>query len=1311
MATIAELLIKVDASQVSKATESLKKFEGVSGNIGKSADNISKGMDGASKSSEEFNTNTDKLIAKAKEMAATVGQGSVGVLEYRAALAGVSLEVREYADKTRELVESQKNQAAIDKEILRSKQKYSEEQYRFSQSLKEEMMLYGKSKEEVKGLTAARLGLSEQYELYLDYMRRHKELAEMLKNTEGSSVEESSRNIAETIKANEKEIAQKEEIIRSERERIDVAREGADEARRHLAAHKERVKELSSENVTLRSVIKSNSDLASSEREVTKTTSQVKEEASKTREEFKKLKYAVDPASKSLDILKERAKQAEIALNKARDGVGGLSVEETTRVFNKANSDLQHFQKMSDTTGKTVKELNFAMRGLPAQFTDIAVSLQGGQRPLTVFLQQGGQLKDMFGGIGPAAKAMGSYVMTLITPLNLIIAALGGIGFAVYSGSKDMETMNKMIIQSGKLATLSSSDILNYSSEVANMSHTVGQSIEAISLFVNEMELSDETLINASAAALSWSKITGDSLDEVVKDFSKLSKDPVKSIVGLDSKYKFLTASIYNSVRALQEAGREMEATELATNALAQSISDKSELMYERLGLIAKGWYNVKSAATGVFDYFADMGRGNDEELLGVLEERLNKATEARDRLMQPTGGDMPVNQYLIEKQNEIIEDATNKINALKRETEISEGQGLKDATVALGTAMDNSRTKLEKATLAIVAFKSATKEGSLFDEEDLANYKKELAALERVESEAMDEMKGLNLLKAQRKITEELKYQVAHGKSMGAQQKAYNDLVKELDVISARVREGNATESELAKHNAREGLLAGAKENMQLEKQIELQKESNKQAKANRRVKVEASEKMLQGLAAQEERLREQLLSNTRIGREEGKLHSMRRRFEEIELQGKSRALTLDEKSLLASRDELLAEQLKNVQLEKSIRLKQQAEKLSEMSDDYTQRGIESGDRSKELLESQGRGDKSNEIQRERNSLIKEEAKLLLEAKRNSQGDDNYYKQQAAIIEDHFTLRREQLESYYQLEDELQKDWLAGMSAGFETFIENQGMLYDSMKGLTEGIMTTLQDGITDSLYQAIWSSESLGDTLSNLAMVVREQLVKGLIDMGVQFAITAAKEIALTKMVGMVKRTEIATTAAAANAATVSTGAVQATTAATTAAAWSPAALAASVGSFGSAAFVGLAALIAITAAFKGFRKGGYTGGGGVDDVAGVVHGQEFVFDAESTARIGVDNLERIRSGEKVDLDSSGLPSNGGGGNSLSGNSGTTSLTINLIESEEKAGRVDDSQMESEGIIDIFVSDIMGDGRSASAIQSRFGLSPSGY
>jgi hypothetical protein len=47
--------------------------------------------------------------------------------------------------------------------------------------------------------------------------------------------------------------------------------------------------------------------------------------------------------------------------------------------------------------------------------------------------------------------------------------------------------------------------------------------------------------------------------------------------------------------------------------------------------------------------------------------------------------------------------------------------------------------------------------------------------------------------------------------------------------------------------------------------------------------------------------------------------------------------------------------------------------------------------------------------------------------------------------------------------------------------------------------------------------------------------------------------------------------------------------------------------------------------------FAGGGYTGSGPESQVAGFVHGQEYVFDAETTRRIGVSNLDAIRQGVK--------------------------------------------------------------------------------
>ena len=56
--------------------------------------------------------------------------------------------------------------------------------------------------------------------------------------------------------------------------------------------------------------------------------------------------------------------------------------------------------------------------------------------------------------------------------------------------------------------------------------------------------------------------------------------------------------------------------------------------------------------------------------------------------------------------------------------------------------------------------------------------------------------------------------------------------------------------------------------------------------------------------------------------------------------------------------------------------------------------------------------------------------------------------------------------------------------------------------------------------------------------------------------------------------------------------------------------------------------AAIQAITP--KGFMSGGYTGNLPTNAVAGAVHGQEFVFNAQATRNIGVNNLQNLASGK---------------------------------------------------------------------------------
>src|SRR5690606_13533295 len=77
--------------------------------------------------------------------------------------------------------------------------------------------------------------------------------------------------------------------------------------------------------------------------------------------------------------------------------LGATAFGEVAAGAAKATKEVDALGKRFDYTTLSAKQTTAALRQVPAQLTDIIVSLQGGQAPLTVLLQQGGQLKDVFG--------------------------------------------------------------------------------------------------------------------------------------------------------------------------------------------------------------------------------------------------------------------------------------------------------------------------------------------------------------------------------------------------------------------------------------------------------------------------------------------------------------------------------------------------------------------------------------------------------------------------------------------------------------------------------------------------------------------------------------------------------------------------------------------------------------------------------------------------------------------------------------------------------------------------------------------------
>ncbi|MBA8015970.1 phage tail length tape measure family protein [Klebsiella oxytoca] len=185
--------------------------------------------------------------------------------------------------------------------------------------------------------------------------------------------------------------------------------------------------------------------LQETRREVTGA-AQAEREAAKAHDEqvaaLRRLEAQIDPVGEAFRRLNEQQRQLDGA--KATGMLSPLAYDRLNSKLADSRDALEKTQTQLGKTGHSAAQTANAMRMIPAQMTDIVVGLSTGQSPFMVLMQQGGQLKDMFGGIGPAIKGVGTYVIGLVNPYSVAAAAVGLLTYAVYQNRQEIDAATKI---------------------------------------------------------------------------------------------------------------------------------------------------------------------------------------------------------------------------------------------------------------------------------------------------------------------------------------------------------------------------------------------------------------------------------------------------------------------------------------------------------------------------------------------------------------------------------------------------------------------------------------------------------------------------------------------------------------------------------------------------------------------------------------------------------------------------------------------------------------------------------------------------
>ncbi|KMI31880.1 phage tail length tape measure family protein [Klebsiella quasipneumoniae subsp. similipneumoniae] len=364
---------------------------------------------------------------------------------------------------------------------------------------------------------------------------------------------------------------------------------------------------------------------ATSAGKVTKATDEEKQSLSE-------LLDRIDPVNAALNKLDKQ--QQDLAKFKSKGMVDTDTFDLYSKKIEETRNRLTGFRDDLGKTGQSAAQTAFAMRMIPAQMTDIIVGLSTGQSPFMVLMQQGGQLKDMFGGIGPAIKGVGGYVLGLINPVTLAAAAVGVLGLAYHKGSQEQDEFYKSLTLSGNLVGKTTGQLAEMAARVSVVANsTTGVTAATLNQIVSSGKVAAESLERVTTAVVEISEATGIATEKLVGDFNDIAADPVAAITKLNDQYHFLTLATYNQIKALQDEGNQQDAARVASDAYANAMQQRANDFHQNLGILERAWDSLAKTAKGAWDAMLDIGR----EQTGT--ERISQIRKELDWIDKAAGG------------------------------------------------------------------------------------------------------------------------------------------------------------------------------------------------------------------------------------------------------------------------------------------------------------------------------------------------------------------------------------------------------------------------------------------------------------------------------------------------------------------------------------------------------------------------------------------------------------------------------------------------------------------------------------------------
>ncbi len=273
--------------------------------------------------------------------------------------------------------------------------------------------------------------------------------------------------------------------------------------------------------------------------------------------------------------------------------------------------------------GISVGQYKAAMRMLPAQFTDVATQLAGGQSPWLILLQQGGQVKDSFGGMIPMFRGLAGAITLPMVGATSLAVATGALAYAWYQGNSTLSDFNKTLVLSGNQAGLTADRMLALSRSGQAAGLTFNQTSESLTALVNAGVRGGEQFEAISQSVARFSSASGVEVDKVAEAFGKLTTDPTSGLTAMARQFHNVTAEQIAYVAQLQRSGDGAGALQAANEAATKGFDDQTRKLKDNMGTLETWADKTAQAFKSMWDAVLDIGRRTPLQICSPKLKRL----------------------------------------------------------------------------------------------------------------------------------------------------------------------------------------------------------------------------------------------------------------------------------------------------------------------------------------------------------------------------------------------------------------------------------------------------------------------------------------------------------------------------------------------------------------------------------------------------------------------------------------------------------------------------------------------------------------